>query len=105
MLETSTVSGSGATYLNLQTEHHSRYMTKAGNRLWELINCRHGNTNPKTTSAALSEYQNYLPYSTTAYSFRSRLSKANITTTGTIVFQNTNTANNFDIEKVRHSSF
>jgi hypothetical protein len=63
MLETSTVSGSGATYLNLQTEHHSRYMTKAGNRLWELINCRHGNTNPKTTSAALSQYQNYLPYS------------------------------------------
>ena len=94
MLASSTVSGSGSTYVNLQQEHHSRYLTKAGNRLWELINCRHGNTNPKKTKDDFSQYQNYLPYSATSYCY----DDPNYTVdkmkqyAGTIVFQNTNTA-------------
>ena len=57
--------------------------------LWEFFNCRGGNLNPTSTSGKPKDYQNLLPWSNEAYSFKNRLTTANQTTAGTLVMQNT----------------
>ena len=60
-----------------------------GNNLWYLENCRHGNTYPKgVTSGSLDPLQNYLPYSSSSYSFLSRTTRANQATAGQVVMRN-----------------
>ena len=56
---------------------------------WHLINCRHGNTFPSSNTAALQTYQNYLPYSSTAKSCKSRNANIVRSTAGQVIMQNT----------------
>ena len=60
-----------------------------GRTLWECINCRGGNLNPTTTAGKLKNYQNALSFGPTSYSRTVRTLKANQTTAGTLVMQNT----------------
>ena len=76
----------------LKPPTHSRMHATGANGkiLWELKNCRHGNT---YTGSYLT-YQNYLPFSSTSYtidvaSSNLRQAKATAATAGQIVMQNT----------------
>lgn len=96
---------------NLQTGTECKLWTKNyGERLWHLVDCRHGNTCPAgaarvkdvngntipSTSGAsvdLADTQNYLPYSSTSYSIKLSLAtRANPSTAGQIVMRNTGNA-------------
>ena len=102
--------GTGLPY-NLQTGTECKLWTKNyGERLWHLVDCRHGNTYPAGaarvkdvngkiipatagTSVDLLSTQNYLPYSSTSFSIKqSVLNKANPSTAGQIVMRNTENA-------------
>ena len=76
---------------NLQKGTHFVCHAKGndGPVLWEIINCRGGNLNPTSTGGKPQTYQNLLPWSSEAYSFKNRLTTANQTTAGTLVMQNT----------------
>ena len=76
---------------NLQNGTHflSHAKGEDGPVLWEFINCRGGNLNPTSTGGKPKPYQNLLPWSSETYSFKSRISTANLTTAGTLVMQNT----------------
>jgi len=95
---------------NLQTGTECNLWTKNyGERLWHLVDCRHGNTYPvfasgvngvldvngnkipatATKTVELQPTQNYLPYSLTSYSIKaSLLTRANPSTAGQIVMRN-----------------
>lgn len=86
----------GVTTFNLQDGTESTLYKGDGRRLWHLINCRHGNTFPTTTSAALASNQSYLPYTTT---YSKRINEHRATqratqrmTVGQLVMQNTTDA-------------
>ena len=60
-----------------------------GEKLWHVIDCRHGNTYPAgVTAGSLDSDQNYLPYSSTSYSFLNRSRRANQSTAGQVVMRN-----------------
>ena len=95
---------------NLQTGTECSLWTKNyGERLWHLVDCRHGNTYPvfasgvngvldvngnkipatATKTVDLQATQNYLPYSLTSYSIKMSLAtRANPSTAGQIVMRN-----------------
>ena len=86
----------GVTTFNLQDGTESTLYTGDGRRLWHLVNCRHGNTFPTTTSAALASNQSYLPYTAT---YSKRINEHRATqratqrmTVGQLVMQNTTDA-------------
>ena len=101
--------GTGLPY-NLQTGTECSLWTKNyGERLWHLVDCRHGNTYPvfptgvngvldvngnkipanATKTVDLQLRQNYLPYSSTSYSIKMSLAtRANPSTAGQIVMRN-----------------
>ena len=82
------ISGGSLPY-NLQVGTESKLMTKGGERvLWHLVDCRHGNTCPAGASDPLDGSQNYLPYSSTSKSFKSRTTNARQNTAGQIVMRN-----------------
>ena len=75
---------------NLQSGTNSTLWTQYfGERLWNIENCRHGNTYPKdVTSGSLEPTQNYLPYSSTSTSFLSRGRAVTQATAGQVVMRN-----------------
>ena len=76
---------------NLKEGTESILHKRGGDRLWHLIDCRHGNTYPKdetTAGAGLVDDQNYLPWSSTSYGLLSRLTPATQDTVGQIVMRN-----------------
>ncbi|MBQ6330965.1 MAG: hypothetical protein IJI35_18255, partial [Kiritimatiellae bacterium] len=74
---------------NLQKGSESKLMTRGGERtLWHLVDCRHGNTSPTGTTDPLLATQNYLPFSTTSKSFKSRAAVARQNTVGQVVMRN-----------------
>ena len=81
---------------NLQAGTESMLMAKGGARiLWHLIDCRHGNTYPyfedddnMDSDQTLRPTQNYLPFSSTSRSFRSRAIVANQGGAGQVVMRN-----------------
>ena len=75
---------------NLYVGTRSMLWTKNyGNKLWHLVDCRHGNTYPKgVASGSLEAVQNYLPYSGTSKSFLSRGRTVTQATAGQVVMRN-----------------
>jgi len=69
-----TLAADSISQLNLKggTEFMLRKNGQTGaERLWHLVNCRHGNTFPESNSTSLSEDQCYLPWSPTSRSINS----------------------------------
>ena len=85
-VETDTVS-----LYNLQanpyTELHVSDNGNAGERLWSVMHCRHGNT--YSTDSKIREVSNYLPFAGTSKSISDPTKAADVNTAGQIVFQNT----------------
>ncbi len=103
---------------NLQSGTSSiLWIKNYSDRLWHLVDCRHGNSYPKfgkinnknvdgvkdvngviipataKNPVDLDSIQNYLPYSSTSWSFlKSALNKANASTAGQIVMRNVENA-------------
>ena len=79
-----------ALQFNLQDGTECILWTKGySDRLWHLVDCRHGNTYPKDiTSGSLVSAQNYLPYSSTSKSFLLRSMPVNQSTAGQVVMRN-----------------
>ena len=75
---------------NLKTGTESILWTREyGDKLWHLVDCRHGNTYPTgVASGSLVGTQNYLPYSSTSKSIINRLLAANQSTAGQVVMRN-----------------
>jgi len=74
---------------NVQPCTECKLMTKGGERvLWHLVDCRHGNTYPTGATDPLSANQNYLPFSSTSKSFKSRVGAARQNTAGQVVMRN-----------------
>ena len=70
------------------------YTKNYGSRLWDLYNCRHGNTFPTRDKDSLNGTQNYLPWKAT---YSRRINAHNTlpgsrSTTGQLVMQNTTDA-------------
>ncbi len=81
--------GGGTLPYNLQAGTECALMTKGGGRrLWHLQDCRHGNTFPVGATDPLLNTQNYLPYSSTSKSFKSRMSNVKQNLAGQIVMRN-----------------
>lgn len=80
------------TTYNLMNGTESKLYRADGAVLWHLVASRHGNTFPTSTSAALSETQNYLPwkasYSRRITSHRANQQAATRSTVGQLVMQN-----------------
>ena len=88
-LNTDSAAGGGTLPFNLQVGTESQLMTKGGERrLWHIVNCRHGNTCPVEQTGSLSPVQNYLPYSSTSKSFKSRATNVRQNTPGQVVMRN-----------------
>ena len=77
--------------VNSHTELHVSNNGVAGDRLWSLLDCRHGNTH--SSDAAIQKVSNYLPFSGTSYGITktstAASNKATADTAGQIVMRNT----------------
>ena len=114
--------GSGLPY-NLRTGTETiLWKTQYSEKLWHLVNCRHGNTNPQgakgvkdvndnvipatytKTPTLLEGTQNYLPYSTSSYDVADEDTKANPSTAGQIVMRNMGDTNDVSACAIVYSS-
>lgn len=89
-VDAATDTNASSLQFNLQAGTESILKTKGGVRtLWHLVNCRHGNSFPKdVASGSLLNTQNYLPYSSTSKSFKSRALNVKQHLAGQIVMRN-----------------
>ena len=114
--------GSGLPY-NLRAGTETiLWKSQYSEKLWHLINCRHGNTNPQgakgvkdingnvipatytKTPELLDDKQNYLPYSTSSYDVSDEDTRANPSTAGQIVMRNMGDTNDVSACAVVYSS-